>query len=137
MRTCFRKIIIFCLFFDMHISNKFCKIYRTEPATFPKKSVSGFSYNFCKIFQNRYLSYCDWLFHDGGRCHIETSRLICRANQWTGFYMKTASVMKELKKLGSILFYRLRTLIIFNTVSLKKAKFITTLCYMSNRFVSN
>ena len=31
------------------------------------------------------------LFHDGGRYHIET-----RANQWSGFYMITASVMKEL-----------------------------------------
>ena len=35
------------------------------------------------------------LFHDGGRYLIETSPLICRANQWTGFYV-TASVMKEL-----------------------------------------
>ena len=25
------------------------------------------------------------LFHDGGCYHIETSPLICRANQWTGF----------------------------------------------------
>ena len=33
------------------------------------------------------------LFHDGGRYHIETSPL---ANQWTGFYMTTASGMKEL-----------------------------------------
>ena len=37
-----------------------------------------------------------WLFHDGGRYHIETSPLICGANHWTGFYMITASVMKEL-----------------------------------------
>ena len=36
------------------------------------------------------------LFHDGGRYHIETSPLICRANHWAGFYMITASVMKEL-----------------------------------------
>ena len=35
-------------------------------------------------------------FHDGGRYHIETSPLICGANQWTGFYMITASVMKGL-----------------------------------------
>ena len=27
---------------------------------------------------------------------METSPLICKANQWTGFYMITASVMKEL-----------------------------------------
>ena len=35
-------------------------------------------------------------FHDGGRYHIETSPLICGANQWTGFYMIAASVIKEL-----------------------------------------
>ena len=27
---------------------------------------------------------------------IETSPLICSANQWTGFYMITVSIMKEL-----------------------------------------
>ena len=31
-----------------------------------------------------------WPFHDGGPCHIETSLLICSANQWAGFYMITA-----------------------------------------------
>ena len=36
------------------------------------------------------------LFNDGGRYHIETSP----ANQWTGFYMITAYVMKEIKKLN-------------------------------------
>ena len=35
------------------------------------------------------------LFHEGGLCHIETSSLICRENQWTGFYMIGTSVMKE------------------------------------------
>ena len=40
----------------------------------------------------------DELFHDGGHYHIETSPLICCANQWAGFYMITASVMKELKR---------------------------------------
>ena len=37
-----------------------------------------------------------YLFHDGGH-YIETSPLICCANQWTGFYI-TAFVMKELKE---------------------------------------
>ena len=36
------------------------------------------------------------LFHDGDRYHIETSPLICRANQLTGLYMIMAPVMKEL-----------------------------------------
>ena len=39
---------------------------------------------------------CTKLFHDEGRYHIETSPLICRANQWTGFCMITISVMNEL-----------------------------------------
>ena len=29
---------------------------------------------------------------------METSPVICSANQWTGFYMITASLMKELRK---------------------------------------
>ena len=41
----------------------------------------------------------DQLFNDGGRYHIETSPLICSANQWTGFYVITACVMKELKQI--------------------------------------
>ena len=36
------------------------------------------------------------LFHDKGRYRIETSPF-CRANQWTIFYMITASIMKELR----------------------------------------
>ena len=36
-------------------------------------------------------------FQDGGRYHIETSPLICGENQWTGFYMITASVLKGLR----------------------------------------
>ena len=40
------------------------------------------------------------LYYNGGRYHIETSPLICFANQWTGSYMITDPVMKELKRLG-------------------------------------
>ena len=36
------------------------------------------------------------LLHDEGSYYIETSPLIYRANQWTGFYMIGTSVMKEL-----------------------------------------
>ena len=39
-----------------------------------------------------------WPFHDGGWYHIETSLLICGGNQWTGFYIISASVMKGLKE---------------------------------------
>ena len=37
------------------------------------------------------------LFHDGVPIKKETSQLICFTNQWTGFSMAEASVMKELK----------------------------------------
>ena len=52
---------------------------------------------------NRFISNAiqgSYLFHDGGRYHIETSPLIYGANQWTSFYMITASVMKELTRFG-------------------------------------
>ena len=35
------------------------------------------------------------LFHNGGPYHIEISPLTRNANQWTSFYMKGTSVMKE------------------------------------------
>ena len=37
------------------------------------------------------------LFHEGGLYHIEICSLICRANQWTGFYMIGTSATKESK----------------------------------------
>ena len=45
------------------------------------------------------------LFHDRGSYHIETSPLICSANQrnqWTGFYLIGTSVMKEYAFLGRL-----------------------------------
>ena len=36
-----------------------------------------------------------YLFHDGGSCRIETSPLICSANQWTVFCIIGTSVMKD------------------------------------------
>ena len=39
---------------------------------------------------------------DGGPYHIENSLSICKANQWTGFYMIETSVMKELRTLLNI-----------------------------------
>ena len=43
-------------------------------------------------------NFCDssQLSHDGGAYHTETSPLICRANQWTGFNMIGTSVIREL-----------------------------------------
>ena len=37
------------------------------------------------------------LFHNRSPCSIETSLLICSANQWSGFYKIGTSVMKGLK----------------------------------------
>ena len=36
------------------------------------------------------------LLHDGRPYHVETNPLICKANQWTGFYMIGTSVMNDL-----------------------------------------
>ena len=52
-------------------------------------------------------------FHDGGRYHIETSPLISGANQWTGFYMITASVLKKLILANPELFIELNLLNIY------------------------
>ena len=38
----------------------------------------------------------NYLFRDADPCHIEASPLICRANQWTDFYMIGIPVTKEL-----------------------------------------
>ena len=46
-----------------------------------------------------------YLFHEGGRNHMEPSPLICRADQWTGFYLITASGMKELNVLQISIFH--------------------------------
>ena len=51
-----------------------------------------------------YCGMVDWLFYDEGRYHIGTSPLICRVNQWTGFFMIGTSVMKELTIIGWALF---------------------------------
>ena len=36
-----------------------------------------------------------WLFHDGCPYHIETSSIICSANQWTGLHLIETSIMKQ------------------------------------------
>ena len=35
-------------------------------------------------------------FDDRGPCQMETSPVICRASQWTGFYIIGTSVVREL-----------------------------------------
>ena len=53
------------------------------------KSMDWFLYDNQLLLQNE-------LFHDGCPYHVETSPLICKANQRTGSYMTGTSVMKEL-----------------------------------------
>ena len=48
------------------------------------------------------------IFHDVGPYHLETSPLICRANQWTDFYMIRTSVMKELSERSSTPYKRIQ-----------------------------
>ena len=61
------------------------------------------------------------LFHDGGCYHIETSPLICYSNQWTGFYMIMASVMKELNEtVCAIGTFPWKILLVFLTSSVLK-----------------
>ena len=54
---------------------------------------------FCIIFllhADELKKYLLFNFLNGGPYYIETSLLICSANQWTGFYMIGTSVIKEL-----------------------------------------
>ena len=39
----------------------------------------------------------DYLFHDGGPYHIQTTLLTYLASQWTGFYVTGTPAVKELK----------------------------------------
>ena len=55
-----------------------------------------FEFSYEIIFRYSNISSFVELFHDGGRYHIEISLLTCSANQWTGFYMITASIIEEL-----------------------------------------
>ena len=41
------------------------------------------------------------LFHDGGSCRIQTSALICSANQWTDFCTIGISVVKDSRRSSS------------------------------------
>ena len=56
-----------------------------------------FCFTTCK---NRLSVYVDerasWIFHHGGPYYAETSPLICRTNQWTGFYTTKKSALKKL-----------------------------------------
>ena len=78
---------------------------------------------------------------------MENSPLICSANQWTGFYMITASVMKELMRFyekplqdtltfGKV-FHKPRNIYFFHTIPTEicciKNDFVETNDYLSNQ----
>ena len=82
---------------------KFCFKYKSKTGYTHQKSnnenvswIKKYKFN-KKYFMLNIHFFLSWLFHHGGRYHIETSPLTCGANQWTGLYMITASVMKELR----------------------------------------
>ena len=50
-----------------------------------------------KKLDNKLHLLCE-LIHGGSTYYIETSPFICRANQWTGFFMIDTSVVKELNQ---------------------------------------
>ena len=54
------------------------------------------------IYLNEYMQEAmHYLFHDGGSCRIETSPLICSANQWTVFCIVGTYIMKDSRPLSS------------------------------------
>ena len=76
-------------------------LYSTCRVPFPRPSLNlRLKYGFGSLFYvcEEYTSTFSIFdhFYDGGPYHIETSPLICRANQWTGFYMIGTSTIKEL-----------------------------------------
>ena len=66
----------------------------------------AYSEHIWSIYQ-RWLLILSWRrslsYRNEGPCHIETSSLICFANQWTGFCMIGTSVMKELIRLYTLI----------------------------------
>ena len=81
--------------------------YSYQKEKLKRKQLSEFIFQFYTFnFQFNAFDFLQYLLqftifyfnssHDGGPYHIETSPLICSANQWTGFCMLGTSVMNEL-----------------------------------------
>ena len=89
---------------------KMVSLFQNNPESSSFKIIIFFLLlSFCGVkictlftFFNVYFFSCFELFHDGGPYHLETSPLICRGNQWTGFYMIGTPVMLELTNFTSI-----------------------------------
>ena len=69
-------------------------IEHLQVATFDKENLRGIASFWIELISFVYHSFT-LLWRRSH--HIETSPLICRVNQWTGFYMIKTSVKKELK----------------------------------------
>ena len=84
---------LFSAYLEVFIPSAYLRwqsIWRTGNKRYQTKEII-----FIKLISFKFTQ--DYLSYDGGHYHIETSLLICRSNQWTGFYFKGTSVMKELK----------------------------------------
>ena len=71
------------------------------PAGNKAKRLSSVNHTIKTIHHHRHHHHHHQPFQDGDRYHIKASPLIFWANQWTGFYMITASVLKGLNKVES------------------------------------
>ena len=58
---------------------------------------------------------------------METSPLICRANQWTGFYMIGTFVIKELRN-ALLLFKNVQRYLLLNSNSLEEKMHVLQEC---------
>ena len=67
--------------------------------------------------------------HNGGPNHMETSSLICRANQWTGFYMIGTTFMKELEEIETSL--NVENFMVFYNQNVNTIKFLCKLIYFN------
>ena len=73
-------------------------------------------------------------FHDGDRYRVEIGPLTCSANQWTGFYMIMASVMK-MWLLCWFLFDVSLDFFYADEASVKKAKYLLNKCVFKTFFL--
>ena len=90
---CSLSLKIFCIAFGIFLDQ-----WLEQKITCTFMHISFFDTHFSFALALILYTYMQWPFHDGDRYHIETSTSICSANQWTGFYMISAPVIKGLNK---------------------------------------
>ena len=83
--------------------NRFGRKVKSELSEYIRYGRIKISTGFDGLSQNHYKKYsfnkkCSWIIKRQGYHHIETSQLICRANQLTGFYMMATLAFDELTR---------------------------------------